>query len=172
MTTKSHRPLIVGLSVLIPLAVALLYFAPKFKSNLDFSFLPPFYASVNAATAIVLILGLRAIKQGKQKLHQQFMVTAILLSVVFLLSYVVYHATNPSTPYGGEGLIKGIYYFILISHILLSIAIVPLVLISYSRALSQRFDKHRKIARITLPLWLYVAITGVVIYLMISPYYT
>jgi putative membrane protein len=99
------------------------------------------------------------------------MTTAIVLSVLFLLSYVTYHAASESTKFGGEGAIKSIYYFILLSHILLAIVIVPLVLISYVRALSEKFDKHRKIARYTLPLWLYVTITGVIVYLMISPYY-
>ena len=96
---------------------------------------------------------------------------AIGLSVTFLVMYVAYHMTSDSTPYGGQGFIRYVYFFILISHILLSIVIIPLVLISYVRALSQRFDKHRRIARITYPIWLYVAVTGVVVYLMISPYY-
>ena len=99
------------------------------------------------------------------------MLTALILSVLFSISYLTYHSIAESTVYGGVGLMKTIYYIILISHILLAIVIVPLVLITFSRALTQRFDKHRKIARITLPLWLYVTITGVLVYLMISPYY-
>lgn len=99
------------------------------------------------------------------------MSSAILVSVLFLLSYVAYHLTTSSTPYGGEGWDRKIYFFILITHIVLSAAIVPMVLITYVRALSEKFDKHKKIARITLPIWLYVTITGVVVYLMISPYY-
>ncbi len=93
------------------------------------------------------------------------------LSAAFLVMYVAYHMTSDSTVYGGEGVVRYVYYFILISHILLSIIIIPLVLISFVRALAGRFDRHRKIARITYPIWLYVAVTGVVVYLMISPYY-
>jgi putative membrane protein len=99
------------------------------------------------------------------------MTTAITLSVAFLVMYVAYHMTSDSTKFGGEGMIRNVYFFILISHILLSIAVIPLVLITYVRALAERFDRHKKIAKITFPIWLYVAVTGVVVYLMISPYY-
>ena len=99
------------------------------------------------------------------------MKTAIGCSVAFLLMYVAYHMTADSTKFGGEGTIKYLYYFILLTHIVLSIVVIPFVLITYVRALAQRFDKHKKLARITFPLWLYVAITGVLVYLMISPYY-
>ncbi len=161
-------------SVAIPIVVAVL-FAVKLK---DFgiqveplSFLPPIYAGINAMTAVILVAGVVAIKKGKQKLHERLMTAAIVLSVLFLLMYVAYHMTADSTKFGGEGTIRYIYLFILLTHILLSIAIIPLVLITYVRALSARFDRHRKIARITFPLWLYVAVTGVIVYLMISPYY-
>src|SRR5690606_3729561 len=90
---------------------------------------------------------------------------------LFLLMYVAYHMTSDSTPYGGEGVLKYIYLFILITHIILSIIIIPFVLITYVRGISGNFEKHRKIAKITFPLWLYVAVTGVIVYLMISPYY-
>lgn len=93
------------------------------------------------------------------------------LSVAFLAMYVAYHMTSESTKFGGEGAVKYIYLFILLSHILLSIAIIPLVLVTYVKALAQRFDKHKRIAKITFPIWLYVAVTGVIVYLMISPYY-
>src|SRR5690554_1799713 len=99
------------------------------------------------------------------------MKTAISFSVMFLALYVVYHITSESTKYGGEGFLKYVYFFILISHILLSIVVIPFVLITYVRAISGQFYKHRKIARITYPLWLYVAVSGVIVYLMISPYY-
>jgi len=117
------------------------------------------------------VLGVIAIKNGNQVLHQRLMTTAIALSLLFLVMYVAYHMTADSTKFGGEGAVKYIYFFILITHILLSIAIIPMVLITYVRALSQRFVHHRKLARITFPIWLYVAVTGVVVYLMISPYY-
>ncbi len=135
------------------------------------SFLPPIYATINALTAVLLITAVIAIKNGNRKLHENLMKTAIACSLAFLVMYVAYHMTSDSTKFGGEGLIKYIYYFILISHILLSIIIIPLVLITYVKAWSAQFDKHKKIAKITFPIWLYVAITGVIVYLMISPYY-
>lgn len=173
---KKYMPLILGVSIVLPLAVALLYFlpqaehiSPELRSFLNH--LPLFNASINGATTLILIAGFIAIKNRKTELHRKLMSAAILLSIVFLLSYVAYHLTTESTKFGGEGTAKSLYFFILISHILLSAAIVPMVLITYVRALAQRFDRHRKLARITLPIWLYVTITGVVVYLMISPYY-
>lgn len=171
---QKFNKFIVIVSVLIPVVVALL-FSVKLK---DFgfhveplSFLPPIYAAINGITAVVLVAGVLAIKNGKRKLHKQLMTTAIALSVAFLVMYVAYHMTSDSTKFGGEGMIRNVYFFILISHILLSIAVIPLVLITYVRALANKFDKHKKIAKITFPIWLYVAVTGVVVYLMISPYY-
>jgi putative membrane protein len=179
---------IILVSILIPVAVAVL-FTVKLK---DFgieveplSFLPPIYASINGLTALLLVMGVIAIKNGNQKVHERFMTSAIACSVVFLVMYVAYHMTADSTVYGdidgnkildatekaNAGLGRDIYLFILLTHIALSIIIIPLVLITYVRALAARFDKHKKIAKITFPLWLYVAVTGVVVYLMISPYY-
>lgn len=171
---KKYSKLIIAVSIIIPLVVALLFSVKLKDFGFDvepFSFLPPIYATINGFTALVLVLGVIAIKNGKQVLHQRFMTTAIALSILFLLMYVAYHMTSDSTKFGGEGTIRYIYFFILITHILLSIAIIPMVLITYVRALSQRFDQHKKLARITFPIWLYVAVTGVVVYLMISPYY-
>jgi putative membrane protein len=165
---------IIAVSILIPLVVAIL-FGVKLKDfgyDVDpLSFLPPIYATINGLTGIVLVLAVVAIKNGKRKLHERLMTTAIAFSVAFLVMYVAYHMTADSTKFGGEGVIKYVYFFILISHILLSIIIIPLVLITYVRALATKFDKHKKIAKITFPIWLYVAVTGVVVYLMISPYY-
>jgi putative membrane protein len=96
---------------------------------------------------------------------------AIALSVSFLLMYIAYHMTSDSTKFGGEGAIVNIYYFILITHIVLSVAVIPFVLITYVRAITNNIERHKKIAKITFPLWLYVAITGVIVYVMISPYY-
>jgi putative membrane protein len=135
------------------------------------TFLPPIYATINGFTALLLIAAVIAIKNGKRKLHENLMKTAIACSVAFLGMYVAYHMTADSTKFGGEGTIKMVYYFILITHIILSIAIIPMVLITYVRALAQRFDKHKKLSKITFPIWLYVATTGVIVYLMISPYY-
>ena len=165
---------IIGVSFAIPVVVAIL-FSVKLK---DFgiqveplSLLPPIYAFINGVTAFVLVCAIMAIMNGNRKLHERLMTTAIGLSVVFLIMYVAYHMTADSTKFGGEGFVRYVYFFLLISHILLSIAVIPLVLITYVRALAERFDRHKKIARITFPIWLYVAVTGVIVYLMISPYY-
>ena len=135
------------------------------------SFLPPIYASINGVTALLLIFAVFAIKKGNRKLHEQLNTAAIFCSVLFLLMYIAYHMTSESTKFGGEGTIRYLYYFILITHILLSIIVIPFVLITFVRAKLGKFTAHKKIAKITFPLWLYVAITGVVVYVMISPYY-
>jgi len=169
-TALRYKKAIIAVSILIPVVVAVL-FRIRLEGVQPLTFLPPIYAAINGYTALILLIALWAIKQRKITLHEQLMKTAIGLSLAFLVMYVIYHLTSDPTPYGGEGSMKTLYYFILISHILLSVAIIPLVLISYVRAISQQFTAHRKIARITFPIWLYIAITGVLIYLMISPYY-
>lgn len=166
---KKYNRIIIILSIVLPLAVAAL-FGIKIDLKLPV-FLPPIYATINAITAIILIAAVIAIKKGNKNLHERLNKTAILLSIIFLVLYVLYHMTSDSTKFGGEGIIKSVYYFILISHILLSIVVIPFVLVTYVRALLGKFPEHKKIARITFPLWLYVAITGVVVYTMISPYY-
>ena len=171
---KKFSPFIIIISILIPLVVAVLLSVrlKDFGINVEpLHFLPPIYATINGLTALVLIAGVLAIKNGKRELHKRLMTTAISLSVIFLVMYVAYHLTTDSTKFGGEGTIRYVYFFILITHIVLSIVVIPLVLITYVRALAARFDKHKKIAKITFPIWLYVAVTGVVVYLMISPYY-
>ena len=165
-----YKNLIIAVSVLIPVVVAIL-FRIRLENVQPLSFLPPIYAGINGYTFFVLLVALWAIKKRKITLHEQLMKTAIGLSLAFLVMYVAYHLTSDPTPFGGEGTIKYVYYFILISHILLSIGIIPLVLISYVRAISKQFTNHRKIARVTFPIWLYITLTGVIIYLMISPYY-
>lgn len=169
-SSLKYKNWIIVISVAIPVVVAIL-FSIRLENVKPLSFLPPIYAAVNGYTAIILLFALWAIKNRKINLHEQLMKTAIGLSLVFLIMYVAYHLTSDPTPFGGEGWVKNVYYFILISHILLSITIIPLVLISYVRAITQQFTLHRKIARITFPIWLYVTITGVIVYLMISPYY-
>ncbi len=179
---------IIFVSILIPVAVALL-FSIRLK---DFgiiieplSFLPPIYASINAITAILLILGVISIRNKNIQLHQKFMTSAIGCSVVFLIMYVAYHMSAEATVFGdinhngildidekkSVATLRIIYLILLISHIALSVIIIPFVLFTYSRALSKDFIRHKKLARITFPLWLYVAVTGVIVYLMISPYY-
>lgn len=167
-----YNKLIIALSIVIPVAVAALFGISLKKLGFDvepFSFLPPIYATINGLTAVLLVAAVIAIKNGNRKLHENLMKFAIACSIAFLVMYVAYHMSSESTKYQGD--LKVVYYFILISHIILSIAIIPLVLITYVKALAQRFDKHKKIAKITFPIWLYVAITGVVVYLMIAPYY-
>lgn len=169
-----YNKLIIALSIIIPLAVAVLFGVNLRKLGFDvqpLSFLPPIYASINGLTAVVLVAAVVAVKNGNRKLHENLMKLAIACSVSFLVMYVAYHMTSDSTKFGGEGAIKYVYFFILITHVLLSIVIIPLVLIAYVKALAKRFDKHKRIAKITFPIWLYVAITGVIVYLMISPYY-
>lgn len=163
-----YKKSIIALSVVIPVAVAVLFGVKIDGYNL--TFLPPIYASINGLTAMVLILAVIAIKNGKRVLHKRLMKTCLVLSASFLVMYIAYHMTSESTSFGGEGAIKYVYFFILITHIVLSIAIIPLVLFTYVRALSKQFDKHKRLAKITFPIWLYVAVTGVIVYLMISPY--
>lgn len=166
---KKYRKLIITLSIVIPVAVAAL-FGIKIK-GFDFSFLPPIYATINGITACVLVLSLMAIKNKRITLHQRLNNLAVFLSSIFLLMYVLYHITSESTPYGGTGGIRYVYFFILITHIALSVIIIPLVLFTYVKGLSMKVAAHKKLARITYPLWLYVAVSGVVVYLMLSPYY-
>lgn len=167
---KNFNKWITIISIVIPVVVALL-FGYKIPNAKPLSFLPPIYASINGLTAILLVAAVLAIKNGKRNVHQKLMTTCIGLSLLFLVMYVAYHMTSESTNYGGEGAIKYVYYFILISHIILSIAVIPLVLRTYAKAYLNDFKGHRKWAKYTFPIWLYVAVTGVVVYLMISPYY-
>ena len=166
---KKYNKWIVVLSILIPLVVAIL-FGVKIDAELPV-FLPPIYASINALTSIILIVAVWAVKNKKLKLHEQLMKTAILFSIVFLLMYVAYHMTSESTKFGGEGNIRIFYFILLISHIVLSIIVIPFVLITYVRAITNNIELHKKIAKITFPLWLYVAMSVVAVYLLIAPYY-
>lgn len=173
-TERKYNIWIIILSVLIPLVVAMLFRVKLKDFGFDvepFSFLPPIYATINGLTAVVLVIAVNAVRKGKQKLHENLMKFAISLSVAFLAMYVAYHMSADSTVYGGDGFIKYVYYFILITHIVFSVVVIPFVLITYVRAIAGSFERHKKLARITYPLWLYVAVTGVIVYLMISPYY-
>lgn len=181
---KKYKPIIIGVSIVIPLVVAAL-FSVKIKGY-DFSFLPPIYSSINALVAVVLISAVVAVKKGNKKLHRQLIRWAILGSLLFLVMYIMYHATSGDTKYGdlnhngqledSERALLGydalIYYFILITHILLSVAIIPLILLTYLKGWSNNLVAHKKIAKYTFPLWLYVAVTGPVIYLMIKRFYS
>lgn len=170
MNEKNYKSLIITLSIVIPLAVATLF---KVKiEGINLTFLPPIYAAINGLTAIALMFAVKAIKKGNRVLHEKLIKTSMVFSVLFLLMYVAYHMTSESTSFGGEGIIKPIYFFILISHIILSVAVIPLVLFSYLYGITSSLEKHKKIVKYAFPLWLYVAISGVVVYLMISPYYS
>jgi len=165
-----YQKLIIALSIAIPVVVAVLFGMPKIEGY-DFSFLPPIYATLNGLTAVCLVVAVVAVKNKKFGLHEALMKVCILLSSAFLVMYVLYHLTSESTPFGGEGAVRYLYFFILISHILLSIGVIPFVLFTFARALTGQFERHKKIAKYTFPIWLYVAATGVIVYLMISPYY-
>ena len=187
MKSKNLTVPIIIVSIVIPLAVAFLILGPGRKINLGFntSSLPLFHAILNSSTAILLLASLYFIRNRWIGAHRVANLTAVLLSAVFLISYVIYHSTNPSVKFGDlnhdgllsadeklqAGFMRYVYYFILSSHILLSGIIIPFVLFTLQRAFQEKFDKHKKLARITWPLWFYVAVTGVIVYVMISPYY-
>ncbi len=160
------------LSIAIPLVVAILLSIPQ---KLDLGewtrVLPHVIGAINTLTAILLVVGMILLKAGKIQGHRYAMTSAFLLGACFLVCYVTYHLTNKSTSFGGEGFIKVVYYFILISHILLSLVVLPLVLRAFIFALTNQFDKHVRVAKFAFPIWLYVSVTGVLAYLMISPYY-
>lgn len=167
---KNYKRFITIVSIAVPIVVAIL-FGIKIPNVKPLSFLPPIYATINGLTAVLLVASVIAIKKGNRKLHEQLNTTAIVCSALFLVMYVAYHMTSDSTKFGGEGIIRYVYLFILATHIILSIIIIPLVLFTFMRARLTQFDRHKKIAKITFPLWLYVAVTGVIVYIMISPYY-
>ena len=165
---KNARKLIIVLSIVIPLAVAILF---KVKiPGYDLSFLPPFYTGINGITAILLIGALIAIKNKNINLHQTLIQSSLFLSVLFLLCYVAYHITSDSTEYKGE--LPNVYFPLLISHIVLSVAVIPVVLFTYLFAWQGDYIRHKKWTKFAFPIWLYVAVTGVIVYFMISPFYT
>ncbi|NGF57660.1 DUF420 domain-containing protein [Parapusillimonas sp. SGNA-6] len=171
---KKYKGWIWMLSIVIPLAVAALFGVNLRKLGYDvepLSFLPPIYASINGLTAILLFVAVTAVKRGNTKLHERLIKLCMVCSSLFLLMYVAYHMTSDSTPYGGEGFIRYVYFFILITHIVLSVVIIPFVLFTFVRGIAGAYQRHKKLARVTYPMWLYVAVTGVIVYLMISPYY-
>ena len=180
---KQARIAIIIASIAIPLVVAVLFVVKIPGANLGF--LPPIYATINGITAVLLVGALVAIKNKNIKLHENLIKTSMVLSLIFLACYVAYHMTSESTKYGdvnhdGEqsalelAAVSAsllIYRIILASHILLSIIIIPLVLFSYLFAWQGNYVRHKKWTKFTWPIWFYVAVTGVVVYFMISPYY-
>lgn len=171
---RAYKRLIWGVSIVVPLLVAVMLSPsfPQLQLGFDTSWLPTLNASINSGVALLLVLGLVFIKRGQRVWHQRSMMGALILSALFLVSYVLYHISTGHTSYCDAGPVPApVYYFVLISHITLSSIIIPLALFTVFRALSERFDKHRKLARITFPIWLYVAVTGVMVYFFISPCY-
>lgn len=171
---KKYKKWIITLSIIIPLVVAMLFGVNLRKLGYDvepLTFLPPIYATINGITAVLLMVAVSAVKRGNRKLHENLIKVCMGCSVAFLMMYVAYHMTSESTPYGGEGTLRYLYFIVLISHILLSIIVIPFVLFTFVRGIAGAYERHKKLARITYPMWLYVAVTGVVVYLMISPYY-
>ena len=159
-------------SVIIPFAVAVLLFMPsKIELFGDWTYkLPHFNAVINSLTALFLVISFYMIKYKKNvSMHQLFNTMAFILGGIFLVSYIIYHSSVESTRYIGDS--KGFYYFFLISHILLSIVVVPFVLFAFYYSLSDQIKKHKKVVKYTFPIWLYVSVSGVIVYLMISPFY-
>jgi len=182
---KAYTGIII-VSVLVPLLIALLM-AWQNKSGLGdwVKVLPHFNAILNTSTAIALLFGLVMIKRKEVMMHRIAMSASFILGVFFLVSYITYHSSVPSVIFGdldGDGLLsdfeklqlgstRAIYLFLLLSHIVLSIVVVPFVLFAFYYALSDQIDRHRKIVKFTWPIWFYVSVSGVLVYLMISPYY-
>jgi putative membrane protein len=170
---RLYRGIIVVLSVAIPVVVAVLLFIPQTGKlgDINVSFLPHLNGVLNTATAVALLVGYYFIKNKNQEYHRLAMLSAFSISCIFLVSYVAYHFQAAPTKFGGTGIVKGIYYFLLLTHIVLAAVVVPFVLFSLYFALTKQIARHKKVVKYTFPIWLYVAVTGVIVYLMISPYY-
>jgi len=169
---KRSTAIINILSIGIPIVVAVLL---GIRSKVDLgawtSLLPHFIGGINTLTSILLVLGMIVLKAGKIQWHRYAMTCAFILGGLFLVCYVTYHLSNPSTSYGGTGFYRYLYYFVLISHIGLSLVVLPLVLRAFFFAITEQYARHRRVAKFAFPIWLYVSVTGVLVYLMISPYY-
>jgi len=181
MSTPTANPVAVRrfvwtVSIAIPLVVVALFLIPPAEGLSQDTlrqvyWLPRLNAALNGSAFVCLLVSFLSIRKGNIARHKSLNTAALALSALFLVSYVTFHLLTESTKFGGEGPIRAVYFVILISHILLSAAIVPLALFSYARGLLGDVARHRRIARITMPMWLYVTATGVIVYLMISPYY-
>ncbi len=178
MNDKGVFKLIAGLSLFVLAVIVILQskvlnlFPDKSAIPSWVFFLPKLNAILNGTCSLLLIISLTQIKKKNIEVHKRLNIFAFALSSLFLVSYIIFHATGIKTTYGGEGIIKYIYYFILITHIILAAIVLPLVLLSFYFGLLMKVEKHRKLVRWSFPIWLYVTITGVIVYLMISPYYT
>ncbi len=168
-----YKRLMIGLGAVVPLLVAVLHYFPGMLQieGTNVRFLPPVIAGINTLTSIVLVVGYVFIRQKNVAGHRAMMATAFALGTVFLVCYVAYHSQAEQTRFPDIGPLKTVYLTLLASHILLAIVTVGLVLFTLYFALTQQFARHRRIARWTFPIWLYVSVTGVIIYFMIAPYY-
>ncbi len=172
-TDKIVVPIIIALSILVPILVVVLMNLP-IRYNIfgtQSGTFPFFHAVLNGSTAMLLTVGYFLMTIKEYKMHRNVMITAFGLSAIFLVSYVISKISNDPVPYGGEGILRYVYFFILITHIVLSTIIIPLVLFTMYSGLSGQYEKHSKIARWTFPIWLYVAVTGVLVYCFMWPYY-
>ncbi|OYD07469.1 DUF420 domain-containing protein [Paludifilum halophilum] len=170
---RNYTPWVVGIAFAVNAIVAVLFFMPKADGldHLDLTFLPMMNAIFNSFTTVFLIAALFFIKQKNIPMHRRFIFAAFATTALFLVTYLTYHSLAESTSYGGEGVLKAVYYFVLITHIVLAPIVSLLALLTLARGLNMQVEKHRRIARWTMPLWLYVSVTGVLVYLLISPYY-
>lgn len=168
-------PIIVVLSIVVPILVASLFLLPESWKiqfgNANFRSLPFFHAILNGCTAILLAVAFGMIKTKKVALHRLSNILAFSLSAIFLISYVISHTSNPDSHFGGEGWVRPVYFFILISHIVLSIPVLPLAMLSIYRGLNNQISAHKKLVKWTFPIWMYVAVTGVLVYIFMAPYY-
>lgn len=166
-------PVVIALTVLINALVAVLFFLPGYRGEVQFdlTILPMLNAMFNSFTFVFLLAAYFAVRQKQIKVHRNLILAAFTSTTLFLLTYVAYHFLTESTKYGGEGPLRYVYFFFLITHVVLAAVIVPLALTSALSGLGMQVERHRKIARWTMPLWLYVSATGVIVYLMIRPYY-
>ena len=173
MSDRSLAALVYGLSALVCGVVVVLITFPRLLEveGLDVSALPGFHATLNGTVAVLLLVGYGMIRQRWIRAHRAAMVGAFALSCIFLISYVIYHSQAPATAFGGEGWIRPVYFFVLVTHVVLAPVVLPLALFAVIRAFREEFDRHRRVARWTFPVWLYVAVTGVVVFLMMAPYY-
>ncbi|MHA6259810.1 DUF420 domain-containing protein [Sporosarcina sp. CAU 1771] len=170
---RNYKPFIIAISIILIGAIGILSGMPGYEDfdAFDVTILPLANAIFNSFTFLFLVGALIAILKRNVKVHQRFIYAALVTTSLFLVSYVTFHFLAPSTSFGGEGFMAGFYYFILITHIILAAVIVPLVLTSVARAWNMENARHKKIARWTMPIWLYVSLTGVLVYILISPYY-
>ncbi|MHA6252495.1 DUF420 domain-containing protein [Oceanobacillus sp. CAU 1775] len=172
---RNYTPLIWVISIVAVIVILGVNYIPRSTTGtifgMDLTVLPLLNAILNGIAFILLVCALIAIRKKNIDAHRKFIFAAFSATFLFLISYLTYHAMAGSTSFGGEGFVQYAYYFILITHIILATALLPLALITLGRGLNMDVKKHRKIARWTMPIWLYVSITGVAVYLMISPYY-